>query len=223
MSDIHEWGLPRLLELLTPEEVAIVAAAATRRKYRDGELVHDRGDACETIGVVVSGKVKLVYPSRDGHEIFSGLIHPGQNYGDALYIYRQRRTHRVVAVGETVIDHLNGAAFTRLLDHPGIVRALYQVSCFRLSVTLDMLDDMRVLRPAPRLAKLILRMHRASRAVRLEFPQEDFASILGVSSVTLAKSLRQLEEEGLIETGYRHIVLNDPARLEAWVKERAPA
>lgn len=217
-----EWGLPRLLELLTPEEAALVAAAATRRKYRDGEIVHERGDEHATIGVVIDGKIKLVYPSRDGHEIFSGLIHSGQNYGDAAYVHGTTRAHRAVAVGETVIDHIDHAAFARLLQHAGIARALYRVACYRLSVTLDMLDDMRLLRPVQRLAKLILRMHRASGALRLEFLQEDFASILGVSSVTLAKSLRQLEEQGVIETGYRHIRINDAAHLEAWVREEVP-
>lgn len=217
-----EWGLPRLLELLTPEETALVVAAATRRKYRDGEIVHERGDDGPTIGVIVAGKIKLVYPSRDGHEIFSGLIHTGQNYGDAAHIHGSARAHRAVAVGETVIDHLDAAGLARLLQDPGIARALYRVASYRLSVALDMLDDMRLLRPVARLAKLILRMHRASGALRLEYLQEDFASILGVSSVTLAKSLRQLEEQGVIETGYRHIRLKDPAGLEAWVRDEVP-
>lgn len=218
-----EWGLPRLSEMLLEDELALIAAVATRRKYRDGEIVHERGDSPATIGMVVAGKIKLVYPSSEGHEIFSGLIHAGQNYGDAGYFYGQPRSHRAVAIGETVIDHLNSQAFDSLLEHPGIVRALYRAASFRLSVTLDMLDDMRALPPTARLAKLVLRMFLSSeRCERLQFLQEDFAGILGVSSVTLAKSLRQLEHEGLIETGYRHIRVSDPARLEDWVREAIP-
>lgn len=121
-----------------------------------------------------------------------------------------------------MIDHLDQDAFDQLLEHPAIIRALYLVASFRLCVALDLLDDMRLLTPDVRLAKLIMRMHHASGgSLRLEFLQEDFAGMLGVSTVTLAKSLRQLENHGLVEAGYRHVRVSDPGRLAAWVQQES--
>lgn len=215
-------GVPKLTQMLSPGEMALIASRATRRKYRDGEIIHERGDTRPSAGIVVAGKIKLTYPCRDGQETFSGLIHTGQNYGDAALIRGDPRVHRAVAIGETVIDHLDKEAFSQLLKHPAIVSALYQVASFRLSVSLDLLDDMRLLTPETRLAKLILRMHHASGgSERLDFLQEDFAGMLGISTVTLAKSLRQLENRGLVEAGYRHIRVSDPGGLADWVREEA--
>lgn len=216
-------GVPRLSNLLSKEEMAIVASAATRQKYRHGETIHERGDRDRAIGVVVSGKIKLIYPRSDGVEVFSGLIHTGQNYGDAALLHGEPRPHRAVAIGETTVDHLNAAAFDKLLGHASIVRAFYLVAAYRLSVTIALLDDMRTLTPAVRLARLIARMHQASPASdRLEFLQEDFAGMLGISTVTLAKALRELVGHGLVQSGYRHIRIVDPARLQAWIGERDP-
>jgi CRP-like cAMP-binding protein len=208
--------------MLSPEEMAIITSHAIRRRYRNGEIIHERGDRQPAIGIVISGKIKLIYPCRDGQETFSGLIHTGQNYGDAALFHGESRAHRAIAIGETVVDHLDRNAFNQLLEHPAIVRALYLIASFRLSVALDLLDDMRLLSPEVRLAKLIARMHVAGGgSERLEFLQEDFAGMLGVSTVTLAKSLRQLERRGLVEAGYRHIRVTDPSRLAAWVQEEA--
>lgn len=216
-------GVPKLYELLSPDDRALVESVAVRRKYRDGEIIHERGDEQGAIGVVVSGRVKLVNPRTDGTEVFSGLIHTGQNYGDAGLLYGETRLHRAVAIGDTVIDHIGSAAFARLLENAAIVGAFYRVAAFRLSVTLAMLDDMRTLSPDVRLARLIDRMHRANGDNgRLEFLQEEFAGMLGISTVTLAKALRQLEQLGLIQSGYRHIRVTDPERLAQWLRERNP-
>jgi CRP-like cAMP-binding protein len=205
--------------MLSPTDLALIAARATRRRYRDGEIIHERGDSHPVIGIVVAGKIKLTYPCSDGQEVFSGLIHTGQNYGDAGLLRSESRAHRAIAIGETVVDHLDRDAFEQLLEYPAIVRALYQVASFRLSIVLDLLDDMRLLTPQVRLAKLILKMHESSGSERLEFLQEDFAGMLGISTVTLAKSLRQLEQRGLAVAGYRHSRVRDPDRLATWVRK----
>ena len=213
-------GVPRLPELLPPAEWALVQSLAVRRKYRDGEIIHERDDQDQTIGIVMAGRVKLINPRSDGLEVFSGLIHTGQNYGDAALLHGQARQHRAVAIGETVIAHLESAALDRLLDNAAIARAFYIVASYRLSVSLALLDDMRTLVPEVRLGRLIIRMHQAADGCdRLDFRQEEFAGMLGISTVTLAKALRQLTRHGFIATGYRHIRISDPVKLAAWLRD----
>lgn len=214
---------PRLGNLLSSEEMALIAAVATRKKYRDGEIIHERGDRDRAIGLIANGKIKLVYPCNDGTEVFSGLIHTGQNYGDAALLHGEPRPHRAVAIGETEIDHVGIEAFDKLLDHPKIVRAFYVVASARLSVTMALLDDMRILGPDVRLARLIARMHQANPAsLRVEFLQEDLAGMLGISTVTFAKALRELARRGFVKSGYGHIQINDAEGLFAWIAEHDP-
>ncbi|KHK91797.1 Crp/Fnr family transcriptional regulator [Novosphingobium malaysiense] len=217
-------GVPRLSELLSPADWALIGSLASRRKYGDREIIHERGDLDQSIGIVIAGQVKLINPRSDGLEVFSGLIHTGQNYGDAALLHGEARQHRAVAIGETVIDHLESPALDRLLGNAAIARAFYIVASFRLSVSLSLLDDMRTLSPEVRLGRLIIRMHRAAEgSERLDFLQEEFAGMLGMSTVTLAKALRQLTRNGFIATGYRHIRITDPAKLATWLQEQEMA
>ena len=115
---------------------------------------------------------------------------------------------------------MGSAAFDRLLGNAAIARAFYVVGSYRLSVSLALLDDMRTLAPEVRLGRLIIRMHQAAeRSDRLDFLQEEFAGMLGISTVTLAKALRQLTQHGFIATGYRHIRISHPVKLAAWLRE----
>jgi CRP/FNR family transcriptional regulator, cyclic AMP receptor protein len=212
-------SVPRLTELLSESDQELVRSHAARRTYRNGQVIHEAGDPGDSIGVVVSGQIKLINSSRDGSEVFSGLIHTGQNFGDAGLLHGEARRHRAVAIGETVVDHIGDKAFETLLGNPAISRAFYVIAAFRLSVCLGLLDDMRTLSPEVRLARLLLRMHGAAGGTeRLEFLQEDFAGMLGVSTVTLGKALRMLAREGLVASGYRHVRITDADRLAAWAR-----
>ncbi len=172
------------------------------------------------MGIVISGQVRLINIAPGGLEQLVSMIYPGQNYGDALMFGHASRTHRALAVGETVVDHLLAEAFQQLLIHPSVVRAFYAVASHRLVAALEMLDDARSLPVDLRLAKLLLSLSHGSGDGRIESLQEDLAGLLGVSTVTLAKALGRLRGEGLIETGYRHLQIADMLRLQRWLADQ---
>lgn len=209
-----------LVELLAPAELAMVRAFAIRRTHRDGEVIHDRGDEALSAGVVVSGQVRLLHLGRGGQEMLVSVLGTGENYGDTTLFGHARRTHRAVAVGETVIDHIPADAFRQLLIHPTIVRAFYTVASHRLGDALDRIDDLRTLPPEVRLAKLLVGMLPAHGVGRIDCLQEDLASQIGVTTVTLAKALGALRRAGLMTTGYRHVSITDGTALADWIAAR---
>lgn len=215
-----DFAIPSLIDLLPPSELTLLQAFAIRRTYRSGEVIHERDDSALSVGIVISGHVRLINIAPGGIEQLVSIINPGQNYGDALMFGHSSRTHRALAVGDTVVDHLLAEAFQQLLIHPSIVRAFYTVASHRLVRTLEMLDDARSLPVDLRLAKLLLSLSHGSGDGRIESLQEDLAGLLGVSTVTLAKALRRLRGEGLIETGYRHLRIADLPRLQRWLADQ---
>ena len=218
-----DFGAPALNSLLSQEERDLIQRLATRRVYRDGEMIHDRGDGDPALGLVLRGRIKLVTPRSCGRETFITFVSAGHHYGDVGLLDRQHRAYRAVAIGETEVDYVSREDFPRLLESPVIVRALYEVAGYRLSLLADVIDDMRGLPPEVRLGKLLHMMYvRSGCESRIEFLQEDIASLLGVSTVTLSKAFRQLRELGLADTGYRQIVIVDPAGLRQWLAIQDP-
>lgn len=214
------FGTPSLLALLNDEERAALAALGQRRSYRDQEVIHERGDPGASMSIVIEGSVALYRIMSNGRIIFASTVMAGQNYADAVSVTGAARTHRAIAQGNTLVDHYDRAAFDEVVNrHPSILKALYQVASFRLIVAIEMLDDARILPTRVRLAKMILRMVKASPLEGVvPGKQEDLAQILGLSTVSVIQNLKLLAAEGLIETGYRQIRVPDIDRLGAWVE-----
>lgn len=215
-----DYAAPGLLSLLAPEDRKVLAALGQRKSFSDGALIQVRGDPNAAMGIVISGAVKLVRQLRDGRQLLMVTVNPGQHYADTNTFENNPRTHHGFAIGDTVIDYYPHRVFLQLLEYPGIVRALYQVSAFRLAQAIDMLDDIRAVPPEVRLAKILAVMRvSAGGGTRIDCRQDELASLLGVSAMTMAKALKALRSEGLIETGYRSITIADPVRFDAWLTE----
>lgn len=145
-----------LMNLLGPAEVALVQAFAIRRSYRDGELIHERGDPMQSVGIVAKGQVRLLHLGAGGQELLHTAHGPGEAYDDVLAVDGGARSHRAVASGETAVDHIAADSFRQLLIHPSIVRAFYTIAAARLKQASQRFDDMRTLPPELRLARLLL-------------------------------------------------------------------
>ena len=210
-----------LFDLLSPQSREWLASQGQRKTYEDGSFVHSRGDSDAAMGVVISGQVRLFQLRPNGTHTFVSMVLPGAHYGDILLFAGKQRTHDAVAIGPTVVDHYGPAAFAKLLEQPEIIRALYKITAIRLGRSMAMSDDLRVLPRDAHLAKILLNQWRLrGDSDWISAIQEDLAGMVGVTTMTLSKSLAQLRDAGLIETGYRKIKLLDPDALKVWLKAR---
>ncbi len=214
---------PIFLDLLSPATCEWMAALGKRRSYAEGELIHARGDLKPTMDVVIAGKIRLVRLRQDGSQSFISTLGPGQQVADVLLHAGMPRTHTAIAMEAVTIDHYDRKAFDKLIERPEVLYALYRVAGFRLNAAIAMVDDLRTLSREAHLAKLLLAVTSSSkRGDAVGVVQEDLASILGVSAMTVAKSLALLKREGLIETGYRQVRVPDRERLRAWLAAQEP-
>jgi CRP/FNR family cyclic AMP-dependent transcriptional regulator len=210
-----------LFNLISPQARAWLASVGTRRTFEDGALIHSRGDPTMGMDIVISGQVRLCTIRPDGTHTFLSSILPGQNFGDSGLIYDGKRSHDAIAIGPTVTDHFDLEVFEQIIDYPEIVRALYRITALRLGVSLEMTDDLRGLPRDIHLTKILLHQWRLNgRKSEIPCVQDDLAGLLGTSTMTLSKCLNQLKREGLIETGYRKVVVIDPEGMLAKLSGR---
>lgn len=205
-----------LFDLISPQARAWLASVGTRRTFADGALIHSRGDPTMGMDIVISGQVRLCTIRPDGTYTSLSALLPGQNFGDSGLIYDGKRSHDAIAFGPTVTDHFDLEAFDQIIGYPEIVRALYRITALRLGVSLEMTDDLRGLPRVVHLTKILLQLWRQNgRKAEIHCVQDDLAGFLGISTMTLSKCLGQLKREGLIEPGYRKVVIIDPEGMSA--------
>jgi CRP/FNR family cyclic AMP-dependent transcriptional regulator len=218
MVDLAGLALFDQLELPTREWLASIAV---RRDYCDGELIHNRGETDVSMGIVISGQIKLVRLRQNGSQSLVSTISPGQHFADITMLNKSPRTHTAIALGAATIDHFDQASFERILARPDVMLALYRCAGQRLTAAISMVDDLRTLPREIHLAKLLLAIAPAGNGIEpIEVVQEDLAALLGISTMTLGKALACLKREGLIETGYRKVSVPRQDLLRSWLQDR---
>jgi CRP-like cAMP-binding protein len=222
MADLLDFGITPLDELLSKSLRQELGKAAVTRLYKDGELIHGRGDRKPGLSIIRSGAVRLCNFGADGSAITTAVLGRGQVFGEFTLLTDLPRTHDAIAVGRTAVDQVSKSAFEALaVREPDLIRVLAGSTARRLHAMLELLDDFRRL-PLPALtAKILVGMSlRSGEGGVVECSQADLAVTLGVSRVSIGKVLKRLQADGLIIRRYGRIEIPDVATLKSWIAER---
>jgi len=214
-----EHGIPGILHGLADDLRMALEEAEVRVRYRDGELIHARGDRTRGLGIVRAGAVRAGNVGTDGEYLMLGVFGPGQTFGEGALFAGLPRTTDIQASGPTTIGHIDEARMDRLLrDHPELARALLRTLATQLVATLEYVEDLRRLSVTAHVAKLLATMAKMEKkTASLETTQESLAQMLGVTRLSVARALDHLEQEGLLRGGYGRIEIPDVASFRAWV------
>lgn len=222
--DLLDFGLKPLIDYLSETVKADVKRRAQRRSFEDKQVVHMRGDDDARLCIVAGGIVRIGRFQHDGSFKLLAMLGRGAHYGDVA-LQRQAFTQNVYAVGRTEIDVIDSAALETLLrDRPELALALWRCNTERLNALLELYDDARTLNVTARLAKVIyVHFGRGALANGVSCVQRDLAELLGVSKVAVGNAMRDLERVGLIQSGYRQIIVPSKPRLKAWLRKSGAA
>ncbi|HAH09793.1 MAG TPA: hypothetical protein DCL54_03445 [Alphaproteobacteria bacterium] len=222
--DLLDFGLKPLSAYLPKSVLDAVRRRSRRRSFKDHQAVHRRGDDEARLCIVAQGMVRFGRFQHDGSFKLLAMLGPGAHYGDVA-LQRQTFTQNVYAHGRTEIDVIEAAALeTIVLDHPELAIALWRCNTARLNAVLELYDDARTLNVTARLAKVIyVHTGRGELPDGVACLQRDLAELLGVSKVAVGKAMRDLEKAGLIQSGYRQIIVPNKSKLKVWLRKSGAA
>jgi CRP-like cAMP-binding protein len=222
--DLLDFGLRPLSDYLSEDVKAELRRLAKRRSFEDKQALHRRGDHDARFCIVAVGTVRFGRFQHDGSFKLLAMLGPGAHYGDVA-LQRQAFTQSVFAVGRTEIDVIDAVALETLLrDQPELAIALWRCNTARLNAVFELYDDARTLNVTARLAKVIyVHTGRGKLANGVACLQRDLAELLGVSQVAVGKAMRELESTGLVQSGYRQILVPNKGKLKSWLRRSGAA
>ncbi len=204
---------------LPPPAFERVAALATQRQYREGEVVCSQGDAGDALYAVVTGRIRISTGTPDGREIFLNIMEPGDTFGEIALLDGGTRTASAVAMvsSELVMlrrEHLFGL----LAKEPQVALELLRLCGERLRWTSGLLEDAALLEVPARLAKRLLSLaqlhgERSGQGFTLRISQENLASFLGVTRQAVNQQLQVWKAKGWVELGRGVIIVRDEGAI----------
>ena len=204
---------------LPPPAFERVAALATQRQYREGEVVCSQGDAGDALYAVVTGRIRISTGTPDGREVFLNIMEPGDTFGEIALLDGGTRTASAVAMvsSELVMlrrEHLFGL----LAKEPQVAIELLRLCGARLRWTSGLLEDAALLDAPARLAKRLLSLahlhgEQDKGGLTLRISQEDLAGFLGITRQAVNQHLQTWKARGWVGLGRGLVTVRDEDAL----------
>ena len=233
--------LPSFLHALSTEARAAVLSSARTLQWSRGSLLHHSDDVAEAAFALTGGHVRLyrlgsgarevtVSVHGQGEVLGMATLTPGGSYG--LYAEAMDDVEALVLGG----DNLRGL----IRQHPDMAVALTAQVAKQTRSLQERLSQLVFLEVSQRLALALLQLAHESTAqedshspgltqlthtesgpvtaspvaLRGRISHQDLAYVVGSTRETITKLLGDFRTRGLLDLGYRRIVVTDLAGLE---------
>ena len=205
---------------------------AKTETFSAGRVIFSKGSPGECLYAILEGRVGINTLSSDGREIFLNILEPGDVFGEIALLDGRERTAGAVAMTGTNLLRIDRSDFIEFLEkRPKLCIRVMGLLCQRLRWTSDIIEDTIFLNIPKRLAKRLLTLTRdhgspADEGIKLDvkLSQEELGNMLGATRESTNKSLRILQERGVISYDRGgHIVINDIKSLKTLIEDEEAA
>jgi CRP/FNR family cyclic AMP-dependent transcriptional regulator len=200
---------------LSADELKKIAAAAIYKILPAGEIILHEGDESQSAYFVLSGKMEVFRLALSGREQVLALLSAGQGFNTAPFFLEEKHNPASVrALEQASVMAIPANQFLSLLhEMPDFNRIVMRDYSERLKQLTNKVEDLGLYSVRARLVRFLL-----DQAEQKEIPsrltQEEIARHIGTVRDVVGRSLRNLEQEGLIQIQRQRIRLLDRPGLE---------
>ncbi len=203
----------RLVAALSPAERSALEQRCSWRRYRAGQQIVARQSDDRDVFFVVEGRVRVVDYSLSGREVIYAAI-DGRG-----------RSASVVAIEDCQLASITPADLESLLRrHSNVALALLRDLVEVIRTSDERITDLSTLGAMQRICRELLRLAQPGRqAGGLQIArlptQSSIAAQAGTTRETVARTLAQLADDGLIQRSGRRLRIPDRVGLEALIEQ----
>lgn len=204
-----------LFQGLTTEEIASAERMTRIITRKKGEILYSPDEKKEVLFFLKEGKIQLYRLSAEGKKLVVATLGPNTFFGEmALVGQKMYDTFAEVLKDATLCIMTRKDVARLLLAKPAIALNLVETLGRRLLEMESTLDDLAFKNVPARLASTLLSMaeERNSNEI-LGVSHQDLAERLATVRETVTSTLDKFKTEGLVELGWRKIVILNKERL----------
>ena len=182
------------------------------KSFAKGEIIYHQGDIADSFYYIKKGKSTVFMISPDGMEKTLNTAAKGELIGEGAFFDHKPRVSSAKAVTASELTIIDKKILLDLIQkNPPIAFELLEILATRIRLLTTQLDSMTFMQADARIAKLLLDDMVDGK---VSLTHEEIALTVGVSRITVTKTLSRLSSQGILATHYRGIKILDKASLE---------
>ncbi len=208
---------PRVFEGLSEAAREAVLELFQPRRARRGRVLFRPGDGAEHVFYLEDGWVRLYGLDEKEGEITLAVVGPGELFGEAALSGGGTYGAYAEVMSPGALFVAPGRALLELAAREAEVsELLVRLLAERIGRLADRMRELRYREVRPRLLRMLLNLMREGEwGLEVALSHRDLAHLIGSTRETVTKILGELAQEGLVELGYRKVVVRDPEGLAA--------
>lgn len=210
----HLQVVPIFTDLSLPD-LEKIAARTVSRSYTRGQMILLEESLGETFFVISKGSVKVTRLSNDGREVILAMLGEGEFFGEMSLLDGEGRSANIVAIEDASVLTLKRSDFLDILERfPKIAISLLEELARRLRKSDQQIESLSLSDSEHRIGMTLMRLAEELGTIRKghvtiqRLPyQQDIANMAGTSRETVSRTLKLLEEKGILNRTGRVLVV----------------
>jgi CRP/FNR family transcriptional regulator len=202
------------------EELEAIRQVVFQKTAERGEVVLLEGEPGQALFFVASGAVKVFKTSPEGKEQILNIVRPGESFNDVPLFDDGPNLASAQAMVPVVLYGIKKVELKTVLErHPQVALNIIRVLAQRVRQLVSLVEDLSFRHVLSRVAKILLEHASDGTGPRPRLTQQEIAAMAGTAREVVGRSLKALEEEGLIRLERHRIVIANRQALEQLVTE----
>jgi len=205
-----------------PEVLDETRRLVFERKLKGGEIILLEGDPAEALFFLASGAVKMFKTSPDGKEQILSIVRPGEPFNDISVFDGGVNPASAQAMGNVTLYGVGREQVEDMLKrHPEMAMNVVRMMAQRVRQLVSLVEDLSFRHVIGRVAKILLEYASDRTDPRPRLTQQEIAAMAGTAREVVGRSLKALEEEGVIRLESHRVVISNREALRQLVAEPA--
>lgn len=197
-----------------------------KRIFKRGQVLYRVGEVFTSVYAIRSGSFKTYISTDDGRLQITGIHVPGALLG-LNAIDEKRYNCEAMALETTSVCEISVDCFEELARQiPSVHYQILRIMSKEIKHNQGLMLLLGKKNAEERLATYLLSLSRrfamrnySSNQFNLSMSRSDIGNYLGIAEETVSRLFTRFQEEGIITSERRHIILNDLERLSAIARE----
>jgi CRP-like cAMP-binding protein len=199
---------------LSPAELESIRKSVFEKTVGRAEMVLLEGEPAENLYFVASGVVKVFKTSAEGKEQILSIVRPGESFSDVAIFDGDLNPASARAMSPVRLCGIRRSDMEAILrNHPQMALNAIKVLARRVRQLVSLVEDLSFRHVIGRVARILLEHMGRETGHAARLTQQEMAAMAGTAREVVGRSLKALEEGGMIKLDRHRIIVRDKEGL----------